>query len=397
MKPTIDAISLKLEEDPSDHPRHLTIQSNHLIAIGGENGNISALPLLSHDDATSTTDAKTPKIIKRYDDPVKALAFSSNGQRVAVGYEDGSVDIYVYSQDEIDEAEKNGSHPFISKSKRSNDEDNLDDDDDDQFFTQSEDTDNNEYPTFRLKFRFENSIRHIQFRPLSSGKQNEEKYYLAIAAESSPGFMIVDVTSEDSFVKYLEDEASSAYDQGGVRSVAFSPDGNMVMSLGMDGRVCFWSTKGEDPSMDWELINDGMKVVSKVDAGGFADVGDKSLYPVWSSCGNLIGFPGSNELKFRKRENSDEGMDWLKKNRMILNFAEKSSEGSDSSIVGLAFDPSNDGYAITSTRDGNIGLWRFDNYRQVRIAIVYFKFFLFQDVLFSHDYFFNFSPNIAGR
>jgi len=394
----MESINLKLEEDPSDHVRHLTIpvRSNHILAYGGPNGTISALPLSL--SLPLSDEVNSPRIIKRFDEPVKALAFSSDGRRVAVGYEDGHIDIFAYTQEELTAASTNAStnaspthhsHPFISnggskkKNKDNNDDDDdiedEDDDDDDDFLTQSsqfqfgddQDSTNSE-PTFRLQHRFESSIRHLQFRPQSQSQStstSSSKYYLAIAVESSPGFMITDVssTTASTIVKYLDDEATSAYHQGGVRSLSFSPNGDMISTLGMDGRLCLWDTNGDDPTIDWELLHkDDHLVVDKVDLGEFADVADKSLCPIWNHDGSVLGIPGSVDLKLRikdkhkhsHKQNQDDSKEWYERSDMILDL-QNGKEASDvKGIVGLAFDPSDDGYVVTSARDGKIALWQ---------------------------------------
>lgn len=365
-------INLRLEDESyiNDHPRHLTIHSNHIFAIGGEDGFISATPINEKDDASTT------RVIRKYDEPVKALAFSDDGQRVAVGYDDGFVDIYVYSKEQLASSEN---HPFLlNKTKRNvNDEEK---DTDDFLHTQSSQFDDDEEdkeeeeedqsgPSFRLPQRFEASIRHLQFQPNPS-KDASPTYYLAIAAEASPGFKIVNVTKEEtSSTSYLDDEASTAYKKGGVRSVSFSPNGNQLMTMGMDGRTCVWSTQiGGDPQLDWELIHeDILPVVDRVDTGAFAEIADKSLYPVWNKSGAIVAIPGCVDLKFRKKDSNgaeEEDMDWLKDTRMVLNMDAKKGEDGNG-IVGLAFDPKDDGYVIASTKDGGIGLWRIDYEREV--------------------------------
>ena len=396
---TMTNLKLDGEGESNDHSRHLSIHANHILALGGENGVITAFPILPKGSSSNGEEREQiePRVIQQYDDVVKALAFSEDGKRVAVGYDDGNVDIYVYSDDDL-QVGNNGHgcqedfHPFISPKKKSKCDN---DDDDDDFFTQPSQTD--EYgtsppgtqapPSFRLQHRFEASIRHLQFHPLST--HQTKKYYLAIAAESSPGFMIVDVSSQSTSLtsKYLDDEAKSTYKEGGVRSISFTShnNGSILSALGMDGRMSYWYTApSKDPTLDWELIHaDLHPVVSKADMGEFGDVGDHSLYPVWSACGMILGLPGSPELKFRMMEKTGGGgevevgdgeYDWCKENRMVLNMelgrdanGENSNDSDDTCIVGMAFDPENEGYVVTSLRNRSISLWKINKERKVRL------------------------------
>lgn len=375
-------LNLNLEKNAQDSPRQLTIQSNHIIANGGDNGNISALSLDSMTSNDNNNTHSNLQIIQQYDDPVKALAFSDDGQRVAVGYDDGCVDIYVYSAEEVHIAKTESStHPFLKQGTSvggagaSGGTDDDEENEDDAFLTQSSqfDEDNNltVQPTFRVQHRFESTIRDLKFRP-NTESDHGGSYYLAIASESNPGFMIANVTSDKSFCKYLHEDASATYDQGGVKSLGFSPHGNVLMTCGMNGKLAFWSVKGtSDPALDWELLScDDGKIIPDVDTGDFSTVAVRCTRPSWSPCGNMIGIPGNMDLRFRKNDEKDVDCDddnneWLTKNRMVLNLKGKTNEDGIK-VVALAFDPMNTGLMIASTRDGNIGLWKIDHNRKVR-------------------------------
>jgi WD40 repeat protein len=134
----------------------------------------------------------------------------------------------------------------------------------------------------------------------------------------------------------------------------------------MDGRLCFWNvTSFEDPEVEWELMHrDTHKVVSKQDVGEWngSDVADRSLYPGWSHDGKYLAIPGENFLQFRRKSSKNE--DWSKKECMALKMGEKIGE-----IVSLAHDPKNEGYVVTSGRDGKICLWQITKGETMKVSI----------------------------
>lgn len=335
----IEGIQLNLESNPTEYNRHLTAHGGWLYVIGGESGTIAA---------SSQSNPLSFRVIQQYDEPVRSLAFSKDGQRVAVGFEDGNVDIYCFTPDQL----QGDSHPFLGTPDTTNDTNSQDAFND--FFSQENEgiygSSGKVSPSFRLGFRFEASIRSLQFDPRSQGG----KYYLAVSSEAAPGFMVFDVSGSDSFQKYLANESEKEYNQGGVRSIQYSPDGDMIASLGMDGKLCFWSVQGSDPELEWDLIHcDSHKVVTKSDLGQFSDSADRSCYPVWSHDGSIIALPGDKDLQLRRKVENDDA--WIKKDCIVLGPSESEAE---SDIVAIAFDPKNEGFVVTSSRDGNVGLWK---------------------------------------
>ena len=115
-------IALNLEKSPTDTDRHLVLHDDHVYAYGGDNGIISAFPIPvdtsgDSDAPSSSSSSSTAKIIHQYDEAVRALAFSNDGQRVAVGYEDGHVDMYAFTPEQIKEGQP---HPFLNESLSGN-------------------------------------------------------------------------------------------------------------------------------------------------------------------------------------------------------------------------------------------------------------------------------------
>jgi WD40 repeat protein len=335
-----EGIRLNLETNPTEYNRRLIVHADHLYAIGGENGTITA---------TSLSDPSSFRVVQQYDEPVRALAFSPDGKRVAVGYEDGNVDIYSFDSEQLEQ----GVHPFLGN-HGNNDTTSKSQDVFDDFLSQDNDGlfDSSEKltPSFRLGHRFEASIRSLEFDP----RCKNGKYFLAISSEAAPGFMVVDATNEKSFQKFFATESEKEYNQGGVRSLQYSPDGSMITSLGLDGKLCFWSVEGSDPELEWELVHsDSHKVITKPDLGQFADSADRSCYPTWNVDGSILALPGDKDLQLRRKTNSDSN--WMKNDCIVLS---PSNDESNCEIVAISFDPRNEGYVVTSSRDGKVGLWK---------------------------------------
>ena len=356
-----NAVDLQLEKVPASHPRRLIELRGNVLAFGGDTGIITAISTSEYDESSKP---KT-RVLYRYDEPIRAIAISKDTLRIAVGFQDGSIDVYYFTREELDQCDAND-HPFLSKSKKKEEGDSLDSSSQEEdpfandFLTQSEEMEDLNYEAsslhrkFRLGLQFESIVRGLEFDPRSHGKC----YYLAIAAESSPGFLIVNATSEDTSkdlkCRYLAEEAKDAYQEGGVRGLAYDLLGETVTTLGMDGRVCVWNVKTfDDPELEWELMHrDSHKVVTKPDVGEWngSDVADRSLGLGWSSDDKYLAFPGETFLQFRRKAENEE---WSKKDCMALKMGDKIGE-----IVSLAHDPKKEGYVVTSSRDGKICLWQ---------------------------------------
>lgn len=416
-------VHLNLEKSSIKAKRNLVLFQDCLFAYGGENGLISVLHLpLNHDaDATNKSSSSSPslsfKVIHSFDEPVRALAFSPDGQRVAVGLDDGVIEIYAFTAQELlssssppNHHRRHCHHPFAgpaswsstnSSSCSSRDDshdaagssdDILASQQDDLFATQDDIMDDANggmaalssgflSPSFRLPHRFNSPIRSLDFCPVV----DSNAYFLAIATESSPGLTIANVTSLDAFEKYLDSEASGIYEHHGVRNAVYSPDGNHVASLGCNGMLCVWNVPvGGDAELEWELLHkDSHLVVAQQDTGAFASSKDKSMAPVWSKDGSVLVIPGEKDLQFRRKRLNQEGqqdgvVEWFAKDRLV--WKQCTAGGSDDKkggatpqdgksahedehddlIVGIAVDPRNEGYIVTSSVNGSIGLWKLD-------------------------------------
>ncbi len=352
-------MNLNLEKSASKSKRQLSLYSNkHLLAIGGSNGTITALNLNSKSD-----DAEAAfRTIKQFDDAVRALAFSSDGQRVAVGYDDGQVRIFSYSKEELNDGNDIDCHPFVTIAKQNsvNIADSQSDDEGffDEMLSQNPLNDDKamEGPSssestsssFFLPRRFDSEVRSLSFQP--------NTYHLAIALESSPGFLIADVASQSSEKYYLEQESIAQYQQAGVRNLCFSPSGNTLATLGCDGRLCLWNTtfsSDSDPELDWELYHADTFNAAEIDSGAFSDVFEKATMCAFSSNEQMLVMGGSKDLQIR-RKGDEADREWMKKDKLVL--APKNETTGE--IVAIAFDPLNEGYIVTSFRNGKIGIWK---------------------------------------
>ena len=351
--------------DEEAHPRRLLNLpgsfSPTTIAYGGIDGSISYenVPSDHANKDQSENGNKKWEIGRQFDEAVRAVSISPDGGRVAVGFEDGTTQIFVYNLnlEESENSTTSSFHPFIqtkSKSKTDITESGEDDSGEDMYgdlLTQSDFNIDSSTSLSETSFsgpRLSVPIRDLQFHPT-------QKNHLVVASESTNGFFIVDVTSEKTLNevgRLLESEASTQYNGSGVRAVAFQPrDGNIIATLGMDGRLCLWSCPKTDTiEVDWEILHqDKIPCVSK-DLGEMvgSDPMDRSCRPVWSEDGKILCLPGSIDVQLRKKD------DWRKQ----LFISSISDEGHKDSIVGATWG-TNKGknILITSGRDKRIMLW----------------------------------------
>ena len=319
-----------------------------LLAYGGDDGRIYHLhhrKSLQEGATTSTNNASsstlsTPRVIRKYDDEVRAVAVSPDGQRIAVGFDDGSTKIYAFDnhnniqKNDGDDDNNNDftimNHPFLPPMSTSNQQEgghndhdfNMNDDDDagdGGFLSQANEDDgysnihNKSSQRRMVEFegpRLDAAIRQLAFDPRSGGSDGQQQggghYYLAIGSESghSP-LVIVDVATESSVSKasYLDDKSGEEHQGSGVRSVAYSlipkatdcssnnnnsnNNNNVLLAtLGMDGKLVTWdvSSYSTDPSLLWEVVHADMTaVVPKPDLGPHlgGDAGDSACRIVW--------------------------------------------------------------------------------------------------------------------
>lgn len=340
-----ETFNLGLGSDGEDHPRRLVLlpspsKTPHLLAYGGEDGTISVLE--------RDSDGKLHvKPARRFDDPVRAVASSHDGTRVAVGFEDGSSQIFSYPKDSDSDH-----HSFISKSNE--EEDGLD-----GFLSQSDGMGCSP-PAGEESFpgpRFDAPIRFMEFDPRS--------YYLAIASEA--GFCVVDVTSSKTLQekgRMLQELGEKEHDSSGIRGLSYSfPNKSKdvyLSTLAMDGRLCTWDMTApmNDPQLEWELVHrDAIKCIQKADVGEIngSDPYDRSCLPVWSK--SFLALPGQTDVQLRRLEDVSES----------CFLPSLDDRGHVDTIVATAFSP-DEQYLVTSGRDGRVILWKLNKQKSNEVC-----------------------------
>ena len=357
-------MDLKLDID-EDCPRRLVIfPSGQIVAFGGDDGTLTCF------------DAATQKVrtIKQYDDAaVRALAVSSDGTRVAVGFDNGSTRIYRYddyiNNDNNNDNDNKNHHPFVPPPKGENNKDEDDDNDDNfggnGFLSQpdigmDDDDDEEAMEGGRLWAgpQMEGAIRDLMFLPNS--------HWLAVAAES--GLCIVNAHSADTMTnRYLQHQVEQEHDACGIRGVAVTTGGNgkgndnhqvLMASLGMDGRLCVWQVSSLEklPSVDAKVpcFRDQNRCVPIKDIGELngADSADRSCFPYWVKPG-VLALPGKAHVQLRAVNVLNDSLIVEDVEPKVAN--DDPSKGHIESIVALT---SVDDHVVSSGRDGRVILWK---------------------------------------
>ncbi|CAB9500649.1 WD repeat and HMG-box DNA binding protein 1 [Seminavis robusta] len=325
-------------------PRRLTVfPCGNILAYGDDYSSLSCIEVLPKG---KTSIRKFPA---DYDAAIRAVAVSTDGQRVALGFDNGETRVYQYN----DYNPKNTKfHPFIPPPKtRSNDDDSDAESDEDDGSNQQHDK-SWMGPSLRA------AVRDLKFFPNS--------HWLAIASEDSDqGVCVVNVASEDTTSKcLLGPQCKDIHNSSGVRGASVTTTGNnhFMASLAMDGRLCVWQAS---PSSLEKLDGEKSKVpatkedkqcVTKVDAGeasGFSDVYDRSSLPLWVSS-NVLVLPGQTHLQLRHASLKD-GKVVIQESKQPANS--DPSKGHIETIVALT---SAGDLIVSSGRDGRVILWRLE-------------------------------------
>ena len=307
---TVSLLDLPWDKEEEHAHRLLLLPDGRLLAYGG----VGDGSLLLVDD-----DNNTSKIIRTWpDDEIKTVAVSTDGRRVAVGLDSGSLHIYAYDDYDILGVHSNTSdtttppHPFASP-----------------------------HPTetsFCGPYQ-PAAIRDLQFQHTQQDNNNN-KYWLAVATEA--GLSVLDAATADSIV------AASPPDleHGGVRSVLWWSS-TLLSSIGMDGRHGVWQL----PKNNLELVSSESCITRK-------DVGEVLGSDVWDRSSrackapfNILCLPGEPFLQLRVREDTDDK--WHASNMTSTSTA----GGHNQAIVLATLHPTN-GNVVTSGRDGRVLEWR---------------------------------------
>lgn len=322
----MEPLSLALGTSEEDFPRRLLEfpyrGSKDVLAYGGIDGCISYVT------------PQRSKVARRFDDEVRAVAASSDGMRVAVGFDDGSTMIFGYESLDGD------MHPFLVACQNKGDDASHDDD----IFSQLDESQTSPGEFSFSGPRFSAPIRHLAFEPRS--------YLLAVASEA--GVCVVDASSSKTVTakgRFLQEMAEKEHDSSGIRGVAYGKDkGKMLLAtLGMDGRLCVWdvTAPSDDPELEYELVHrDVHKCISKMDIGEIngADAYDQSCLPAFIH--DHLWLPGSTDCQLRS------------KNDVSKPIFLPSMDGKGHIDTIVTFCGCGDGkHVVTGGRDGRLVVW----------------------------------------
>ena len=317
--------------------------STTLLVYGGSTGLIRTISTPGNDGALIALNKDC--LPRRWDDDedIRAVAISNphldaNESRIALGFDSGCTLFLLY--DNLDAEAKQ--HPFVHVSEQE--------------------------PNGR-KCRTESGpsfaapVRDMQFHPQSSD-------WVVVATEEGVCMLRFQFSTDDAtYAMYFQEEATKAHDGSGVRCVCFSPNGDIVASLGMDGRLCLWyvsltASSSEDlkPHRNWTLIHrDSTRCITKRDTGEIlgADPFDRSCRPYFIS-DTLLVLPGETYLQFRhiRTQITDGKPSWFVTEQI------ETTKGHVESIVtftsvDLVQDP-NRKILVATGRDKRITVWDID-------------------------------------
>lgn len=295
--------------------------NNAIVAYGGDDG---CLYLLSNPS----------EAIKRYDDCIRAVAVSPDGKRVAVGFDDGSTIIYCYdSYDNTKDDDDAALHPFLTPTQE-------------ESSSTQEDTD---ATPSSFAVRVQSSVRQLTFDPRG-------RYLSVVSEDGNAPLVVYDATDEASAsTPYLGEESGEEHSGGGVRSVSYSDGGDVLSTLGMDGRFLAWKTPNalRDPSLEWEAMYKDVIAIMEAEAGeGMgSDAADRSSRLVWGSVGgrSIVLLPGKTDVQYRVLGEGDDHD--LGKQKFVMEGGHKDV------IVTMAWEPEGARF-VTGGRDGKVFLWQ---------------------------------------
>jgi chromosome transmission fidelity protein 4 len=326
---TAEAINFSLGLTEDDSPgleelcRLLQLPCKSVLAYGGDEGHISSL----------IEKENRFQVIQRCDDQVRAIAFSADGKRVAVGFDTGQIDIYRFDNYELTVGVP---HPFaqIRAENKGDDNDLL-----------SQDQTTSHTDLFSGP-DFDSPIRDLCFLR----NQSDSSFWLAIASES--GMRIVNADSNETIKQQiLERESQESHGHWGIRGIALNKNSSLMASLSMDGRLCAWSINFNDSETpEVKLLERESKMcIAKKDTGEVhgSDFFDRSCRPLFHD--DLLATPGQllpviRKIKEKQMENIE-----------VTNCEE---DGHVESIMALEFFDKD--HFITSGRDKRVIFWRCD-------------------------------------
>eukprot|EP00980_Cylindrotheca_fusiformis_P012374 scaffold3036_cov117-Cylindrotheca_fusiformis.AAC.13 len=321
---TTNTFSLGLDdvEDGFEQPRRLLkLPCKSVLAYGGDDGIVSSC----------LVGAKKFDVVQRYDDGVRAVAFSDDGKRVAVGFDSGEIQVVKYDDYEYEEGI---AHPFAQRNRQADEKELL-----------SQDPNSSNQDSFPGP-QFDAPIRDLLFL-----RKSACSFWLVIASES--GMCLVDAESSETLSnRILERESVEAHGHCGIRGVSLDDASSQMASLAMDGKLCVWGIKMVDGSNTPKftlLKKECNKCVAKKDVGEIhgSDVFDRSCRPVYHK--SFLATPGQLLPVIRGIQGD------AIKTILITNCED---DGHVESVVAIAFVSNN--FLVTSGRDCRVLLWKFD-------------------------------------
>jgi WD40 repeat protein len=360
------SVDLKLDSD-EDFPRCLLkLPTGQLLAYGGDDGTISLVTF-------NGTKAKATPVRRFDEEAVRALAVSPDGKRVTVGFDSGMMQIFTYPDFDVNSS-SSVHHPFLPELP---DTDTAEEPDEDNLFSQSDGLGASHTVPGETSFAgpcFDSPVRDLLFLPLTttqSGSSSVNEYWLATAWES--GMCVLNATASATVTqRYLEEEAKEAYDEGGIRGLAF--EDKSLASLGMDGRLCIWDLSDRVKPDNWKLLRrENSNCVTKKDLGEVfgADAWDRSCRPHFmqslSPASELLAMPGATYLQLRRvsQPTATSSRAVTDHDQPVVGEDKDSSsphQGHIESIVTMASSPTPyDPYIITSGRDGRVVVWEIES------------------------------------
>lgn len=378
MKELLPPKSLGLEDgnDTDDEPRRfLRLPSGHLLAYGGDNGNVSCL--LPDQNQEGEKNEKFV-VVQRYEDAIRCIAVSEDGKRIAIGFDTGKTLIHRFDDFVCQDYFSNGHnkklpvHPYVKALDKA-------ESDNDFLLSQDVSSDDNDFDSFAGP-DLGAPARDMLFIPhknRGNKATSVNPYMLAIASEA--GMFVIDVTNKDIMDgcdHWLEKECKESHDQCGIRGLdagIIETSSNeasesseatseiiVLASLAMDGRLCLWDFTNK------KLIKrEDTLCVTKKDVGEIhdADAYDRSCRPIIFCHPNnngqqkldlIIGTPGKLMPCTRILQlNEDRKTKVL--GGLTFDNAKDSESGHIQPIVSMLF--CSRSLLVTSGQDGRLLLW----------------------------------------
>jgi chromosome transmission fidelity protein 4 len=384
--------SLGLEDgnDTDEQPRRfLRLPSGHLLAYGGDNGNVSCLlpeevSAEGHLDKSDGSAKNKFVVVQRYEDAVRCIAVSKDGKRLAIGFDTGKTQIYCFDkficQENLSSTTKTELpvHPYVQALDKAQ---RTDESHGDNFLlSQDCNTDDNDLDYFAGP-DLGAPARDMLFIPHKNGdskvSSSVKSYMLAVASEA--GMFVIDVASKeimDGCDHWLEEDSKESHDQCGIRGLATglietctneSNDTSesrheiiVLASLAMDGRLCLWDLTNKKL-----LHREDRLCVPKKDVGEIhdADAYDRSCRPEvfhFNKNGSqklemVIGTPGKMMPCTRIALLNDADRTPTFIGGLSFDKAKETKNGHIQPIVAMMF--CSDSLLVTSGQDGRVLVW----------------------------------------